>query len=262
VENGQIAFENIAVGGRPLQTTLNGKRETMIHERVIELLTTVQPRVFSTIKPAKIIELFKLGTGTPSQLGIRASEIVDGLYSFLGFTRLTKANAIQQAIAKGIQESVFGYFTGEQPVLGPDGKFQVSQEKVRIGTTIPEDEIDLESGYIIIPQGIPSAVTPPITESPNPPMGGDAPTSEGDKTDLGHGGPKATSAVSFEQKEVDISFTADRNQIFEAWNAIANLAGLAGKVSVRLHAESEKGIDKAKLQNGVIEPLKEANLIE
>jgi hypothetical protein len=33
-------------------------------------------------------------------------------------------------------------------------------------------------------------------------------------------------------------------------------------VQVTIHAESEKGFDKAKLQNGVMEPLREADLIE
>ncbi len=61
---------------------------------------------------------------------------------------------------------------------------------------------------------------------------------------------------------VEIAFSADRNQLFAAWNAVANLADLAGKVSVTLRAESEKGFDRSKLQNGVIEPLKEADVIE
>jgi len=64
------------------------------------------------------------------------------------------------------------------------------------------------------------------------------------------------------QKVVEIAFSADRNQLFAAWNAVANLADLAGKVSVSLRAEAENGFDRSKLQNGVIEPLKEANLIE
>jgi len=37
---------------------------------------------------------------------------------------------------------------------------------------------------------------------------------------------------------------------------------MAGKVSVTVHAETEKGFDKNKLRNGVLEPLKEADLIE
>ena len=57
------------------------------------------------------------------------------------------------------------------------------------------------------------------------------------------------------EKIVELTFAADRNQLFTAWNAIANLADLAGKVTVTIRAESEKGFDKAKLQNGVLEPL-------
>jgi hypothetical protein len=61
---------------------------------------------------------------------------------------------------------------------------------------------------------------------------------------------------------VEIAFSADRNQLFTAWNAVANLADLAGKVSVRVTAESASGFDRGKLQNGVIEPLQEAELIK
>ncbi len=61
---------------------------------------------------------------------------------------------------------------------------------------------------------------------------------------------------------VQLSFAADRNQLFTAWNALANLADMAGKVSVSVRAESEKGFDKSKLNNGVLEPLRAADLIE
>jgi hypothetical protein len=58
-----------------------------------------------------------------------------------------------------------------------------------------------------------------------------------------------------------LSFTANRDQIYNAWNAIANLADLAGRVEVGLRAESATGFDKSKLQNGVLEPLRELELI-
>jgi len=64
------------------------------------------------------------------------------------------------------------------------------------------------------------------------------------------------------EKVVQISFWADRNAVFKAWDAVANLADMAGKVKVTLHAESEEGFDKSRLQNGVMEPLREADLIE
>lgn len=46
------------------------------------------------------------------------------------------------------------------------------------------------------------------------------------------------------------------------WHAIANLAEYAGKVSVVSYVEDPAGVDRAKLQNGVLEPLREAELIE
>jgi hypothetical protein len=61
--------------------------------------------------------------------------------------------------------------------------------------------------------------------------------------------------------EVELTFSADRNQLFTAWNAVANLADIAGQVKVTVKAEKADGVDKSKLQNGVIEPLREAGLI-
>jgi hypothetical protein len=42
---------------------------------------------------------------------------------------------------------------------------------------------------------------------------------------------------------------------------MANLAEMPCKVTVTVKTESEAGFDKSKLNNGVLEPLREANLI-
>ena len=75
-------------------------------------------------------------------------------------------------------------------------------------------------------------------------------------------GPVITPPKPGLETTVELSFTADRNGLFTAWNAMANLADLAGKVTLTVRADSEKGFDKAKLQNGVLEPLREADLID
>jgi hypothetical protein len=59
-----------------------------------------------------------------------------------------------------------------------------------------------------------------------------------------------------------LNFSANRDQLFAAWNAIANLADLAGKVNVTVRADSAEGFERSKLQNGVLEPLRESDLIE
>jgi hypothetical protein len=71
-----------------------------------------------------------------------------------------------------------------------------------------------------------------------------------------------SSAVAAGQTSVETNFSADRNQLFTAWNAIANLADLAGKVNVTVRADSAEGSERSKLQNGVLEPLQESDLIK
>jgi len=270
-EEGGIAIEKVAAGGRPLQTTLNDKKHAMIHERIVELITSVQPRVFGTLAPTKIVELFRLGEGTPPQLGITTGDVVNGFYSFLGFPRLLTTAAIRKGIAKGVAEGHFGYVTGPKPGLSAAGKFEVAPSKVRFKTPIVENEIDLESGFLMMPQAIPQpepvgGIAPPVSvpgtggaipPSIGVPGGGTTPTGV-----PGGGGQVIPPTAAAANKTVDLTFSADRNGLFTAWNAIANLADLAGKVTVSIHAESDNGFDKAKLQNGVIEPLREADLIE
>jgi hypothetical protein len=266
VENGGVAIETVSVGGRPLQITVNEKKEAMIHERVMELVTGIHRKVFNSVQPTKIIELFKLGDGKPPTLGIRASEVVDGFYSYLGFPRLESDGVIKRGIAKGVQEEAFGYLTGGPPEIGPDGRYQVPLSKVHFKTTVSEDEIDLDSGFVMMPQTIPQPAPEP---SPQPPGTGATPPGSGATTTTGTGtGPGGTSGTqtitpgAAVQNTVEIAFSADRNQLFGAWSALANLADMAGKVSVNIKAESANGFDKTKLQNGVLEPLREADLIE
>jgi hypothetical protein len=258
-----IGIEPVSVGGRPLQTTLNEKKEARIHERVMELLTQVQKRVFDTVTPGKVAEFFKLGEGTPPKLGITTGEIVNGFYSFLGFTRLISENVVAKAIAAGVEKRVFGYISGGAPALGEDGKYQIALEKVRFDKTVAVDEIDLESGFVMLPQSIPQ---PASTPTPGAPLPGTPPAIG---PTVGGARPGTTPAPASQpggtpapQTQVELTFTADRTQLFTAWNAVANLADMAGNVTVTVKAENPAGLDKAKLQNGVLEPLREADLIK
>ncbi len=268
-ESGGLGIEKVAPGGKPLQTMLNDKKQAMIHERIVELITQVYRKVFDKTEPGKIVELFKLGEGDPAKLGIATAEVVDGFFSFLGFPRLMTTTAIRKGIAKGVADGHFGYLTGPKPSLSAASKFEVAPSKIRFKTPVAEDEIDLESGFLMMPQAIPQpepvgGVEPPVTV---PGTGGAIlPTGGlpgGLTTPTGvPGGGQVVPPPAPTNKTVDLTFSADRNGLFTAWNAIANLADLAGKVTVSIHAECDKGFDKAKLQNGVLEPLREADLIE
>jgi hypothetical protein len=263
LDGSNIGIESVAVGGRPLQTTLNEKKEARIHERVMELLTQVQKRVFDTVTPGKIVEFFKLGEGTPPALGVRTGDIVTGFYSFLGFTRVTSEKGIAKAIALGVEKRLFGYVGGGVPTLGADGKYQVTPGKVRFDTAVALDEIDLESGFVMLPQAIPQPAPTTTTGAPGTTTPGTAPTPTNPATAGAPISETPTSPVAGAlHKLVDLTFTADKDKIYNAWQAIANLAEMAGGVTVTVHAEKEAGFDKSKLQNGVLEPLREADLIQ
>src|ERR1700758_578670 len=65
-----IVIDVAAAGGRPLSITLDEKKHAKIHDRVMELLVDLQRRVFTSVNPSKIVELFKLGEGNPPTTGI------------------------------------------------------------------------------------------------------------------------------------------------------------------------------------------------
>jgi hypothetical protein len=160
-----------------------------------------------------------------------------------------------------IKECSFGYTSGGAPALGPDGKYQITPAKVRFDTVVAEDEIDLDSGFVMLPQAIPqpapaptpAGAQPDTTPTPDPTPGGTPSTPTP--------GPQSGGTPAL-QTQVELTFSADSKQLFTAWNAMANLADLAGKVTVTVKAEKADGLDKAKLQNGVMEPLREADLIK
>jgi hypothetical protein len=269
-DNGSISIEKIAVGGRPLQTTLDEKKRALIHQRVTELIATVQPRVFGTVTANKIADLFMLGQGDPPKLGLKTSEIVAGFYSFLGYPRLTSETVIRRAIAQGIEKGVFGYTTGT-PTLGPDGRYQVDRTRLRFERTIGDDEVNLSAGFVVAPVAIPPA------PSPTPTAGGESTTTtttggpEG-TAPVGQGGtgptPERPGRVSSPppgpgpRTSIELELAADRNGLFAAWPALANLADLAGQLTVVVRAESPSGLDKHALEHAVLDPLRELGMLD
>ena len=69
--------------------------------------------------------------------------------------------------------------------------------------------------------------------------------------------------MSGDERAVAFSFTADREALFHAWNVLANFADVArGRSSINARAKPKSGFDKSKLDNGVLEPLRELGLIK
>ena len=263
-DNATLSLDSVSMGGRPLQTTLDEKKRAQIHQRLMELLTTMQRRVFGTVAPGKIVELFKLRENAASEPGIATNKVVAGFFSFLGFPRLLADDVVRKAIARGVEAGLFGFTTG-RPNLGDDGRYQIARSRVAFERTLSEDEIDMDAGFLVVPSALPEKPVEPDDTTGDPAQGVDDDTDQkerGDEIRSGDGPFKVPPPVIDTEHEFAFSFTADRDALFNAWNALANLADLAGEVSISARATPKSGFDKSKLENGVLEPLRELGLID
>ena len=260
MDGGTATFEKVEVGGRPLQTTLDGKKRAHIHQRMLELLTKVQRKVFGTLAPGRIAELFKLGGGTNEQPGIAVAKVAAGFFSFLGFPRLTDAEAIRGAIVRGVETGDFAYCTGE-PALGASGRYEIDWSRIAFRRRVAEDEVDLDAGFLMTAGALAERQDPSpsagefhhqVREGPTP-----YPSTGADEADAEEPRPDAASTSLS-----GLSFTADRDGLFQAWNALANLADMAGKVTISVTVDEAVVLNRHRLENGVIEPLRELGLID
>jgi hypothetical protein len=267
VQDGELEIEKVERGGRPLQAT-------GVQERTMELLTSVgTPRIHGSVTPRKITERVRLGeslvAGEPPLVGIKASDVLESFYRDIAPPRLESVSVLRKGIARGISDSVFAYTSGVSPILGPDGKYQVNRNKVLIGSDRPfsDDEIDFESGFLMMPQAVPDASTArpagrssiDIDTAP-PPSVHETPT--GMEGETGVGLAMAGSEVTGRRKRIVMTFEASREQVFKAFPAIANLADRSdgGRVRIRVEGSSTAGFDSSWLRNAVDEPLDEADI--
>ena len=255
IDSGSVAIDTVRVGGRPLQATLNEKKQAQIHQRLLELLTSVQRKVFENLAQGRIIELFKLGSGRDHS-GVAVAKVVAGFFSFLGFPRLTDAETVRSAIVRGVETGDFAYATGE-PRLGANGRYEIDWSRIAFQRRVAEEEVDLDAGFLMMPNALPERQVPsPLPGQPE--FGNQHPTPEAPgsaETET----PQAPGLTASVQR---LKFTADRDALFAAWNALANLADMAGNVTVSVSVEEGVDLDRHKLENGVLEPLRELGLID
>ncbi len=263
--NGKLTLDKVSIGGRPLQTTLDGKKQALIQQRLTELLTTVQKRVFGSLAPGKIVELFGLGDPGEHAAGVATADVLKGFYEFLGLPRLLSTEAVRRAVARGVETGLFGYTTG-RPQLGDDGRYLVDRSRVTFERRVAEDEIDLDTGLLIAPTAVPEEA---------PATGNEMNREAQGKEDTGYlaegGGPGECSFTeegsrlapsTGDHRRIDVSFVADKGRFYEAWNALANLAEAAGTIAISASATAPEGYSQAKLENGVFEPLRELGLLK
>jgi len=262
VQSGELEIEKVERGGRPLQAT-------GVHERIMELLTSLgTSRIHGSVTPRKITERVKLGEriaeGEEPILGVKASDVLEAFYRDIAPPRLESAAVLRKGLARGVAEGVFAYTSGREPKLGDDGKFQVSRDKVVIERRLAEDEIDFDSGFLMVPSALPEARPVEPAEaaagvSEGPATGpGIPPRTEGEMP-----GPALTDeGVTDLRNKVSLIFKATRDQVFKVFPAIANLADKSdgAKVKIRVEGNASEGYDPSWLRNAVDEPLDEADI--
>jgi len=255
VESGELEIEKVEKGGRPLQAT-------GMHERIMELLTNAGIRhVHGKVVPRKIAERLRLGEpvaeGEQTTMGVKTSEVLESFFRDITPPRLESADVLRKGIARGVEEGVLAYTSGAPPALGPDGKFQVNRDKVVVEKPMAEDEVDLDSGFLMMPTAVPevSEAHPPEA----PPGKPETPTPPGGKDETGT---PTTTEIAGRKKRIALAFKATRDQVFKAFPAIANLADKSdgAKVKIRVEGEATEGYDPSWLRNAVEEPLDEADI--
>lgn len=143
----------------------------------------------------------------------------------------------------------------------------MNRDRVIIGRSIADDEIDFDSGFLMMPQAIPEAPAaqpagafPVDTGAVPPPSVQEGPAGIGVGTGTG---PVTTGTeASGRKKRVALTFEATREQVFKAFPAIANLADKSdgARVRIRIEGSSAAGFDPSWLRNAVDEPLDEADI--
>ena len=63
-------------------------------------------------------------------------------------------------------------------------------------------------------------------------------------------------------REIAVSSTTDARKLEAAWNALANLADVAEENSISARANAAGDNGRTKVENGVLEPLRQLGLIE
>ena len=262
VQDGELEIEKVERGGRPLQAT-------GVYERIMELLTSVgTPRIHGSVTPRKIAERVRLGErlgeGEPPLMGIKASDVLESFFRDIAPPRLESASVLRKGISRGVAEGIFAYASVGSPVLGPDGRYQINHDKLILGRSMAEDEVDFETGFLMMPAAVPEA--PPAGDS-----SGDTGAAylkrihkgqTGADEESGTGQAMTGTDAAGRKKRVAFAFEATRAQVFKAFPAIANLADKSdgAKVRIRIEGSSATGFDPSWLRNAVDEPLDEANI--
>jgi len=230
-ESGDFDIDKIEIGGRPLSAS-------NIYDRLMEILVrTSPPRVFEFLTPRKFMDLIKFDEG------IDLKSVIDIFFSSLTLPRVVDENVIKRVVKQCVKEGLLGITTKDN-VLIVEGKSLVSEQNVFFAQEIPEEEVDVVSGYLVKKELI-TAVAEPKTELVEP---------EAKKENLEQVGIKKIRYVKY------VLGNITRKQLFKIFEALGNLADKCGSIKFIVEAQSEEGVDSSWLRNAVEEPIEETGI--
>lgn len=233
MENGKPGIDKLEIEARPL-------KEQGIHERLMELLgKNVRGKLFDEFRATKLLSLLQMGTGKDEKKAVETKIIRNLFFESLDFPRVTEEKVIASAIAQGVKDGIFAYAL-KSKVVEESGKYSVKEKDAIFGRGVSPDEIDLDLGFVLLPECI-MQEAPPGPVPPVPPAGPRLPE------------PGKITIVRIEMK-------VNKQTLYKTFNALGNLADMAGEIKMAVDAQSEEGLDRNRLRNAVKEPLEEAGI--
>ena len=244
IEQGQPTLEKVDAAGRPL-------RKQGVHERIMELLTEVHRKVFESVTPHKMISLLGLASGERKAMETRL--VRDLFFESMDFPRVMNESVLVEAIVQGVQQGVLAY-TLKGKVREEGDECQVKSQDAYFRCSLSPDEIDLDSGVILLPECIVEpapSLTPSGQEEPPQPKSALSPL----KTPEPKG---ARGAI----KSIRIAMKLKKASLYKTFNALGNLADKTENKEIRVIVEAENlnDVDRVWLRNAVLEPLDEADV--
>jgi len=132
--------------------------------------------------------------------------------------------------------------------------------------SLPDDEVDFDTGFILLPSAMPEAaparIQPGMEQSDPPPSGVSEPPHPPNVPPMSPASPPATVSPAGTGSSIFLRFEANRDQVYQAFLAVANLADRAdgGKILIQITAQAANGFDPDWYRNAVEEPLDEADI--
>jgi len=248
MQDGQPAIDRVSIGGRPM-------KNSDLHQRLLELLMDVSQKLFDKLTPSKIIDLMKMGKGESQLKAIDTKVLRDSFFQTLDFTRITDQKVIADAIAKGVQTGLF-CFALKSRVREELNRWLVDKLDAIILRRVSAEEIDLESGYILIPDCIVEPEMPSGAQIQPTPV---TTTSEEALQTSPPASIQQSGSIGIVRK-ISIELSATKQLLYKTFNALGNLAEKAGSIRISIHAEKSEGFERNWLRNAVKEPLEEGGI--